>query len=135
MLKFESKACRQCGKELVGRADKRFCDAYCRNAYNNQHQAEDEIFIKESNKRIRTNRRILKILCPEGKVTVRKEVLDHMGYDYLAFSSLFKSELILYYLVYDYAFAPIMDNGKQKALIVKRQPYMNRLGYDLWKKS
>ncbi len=27
--------CQQCGKPVKGRIDKRFCDDFCRNAYNN----------------------------------------------------------------------------------------------------
>ena len=101
--------CLKCGKALSGRSDKKFCDAYCRNAYNNQHKAIDEQFINLVNSSIRRNRRILKSLSPEGKATVRKEVLDQMGYDFRYFSGLFKTQSNLYYLVYDYAFSPIME--------------------------
>lgn len=122
----------QCSKPLAGRSDKKFCDAYCRNTYNNKNKAQEEVYIQEVNTRIRKNRRILKTLCPEGKATVRKEILETMNYDFNFFSGLFKSKL-LYYLVYDYAFSPITDhNGIEKALIVKRQSYMQEIGFDLW---
>jgi hypothetical protein len=134
MDNFATKICLQCQKTLSGRSDKKFCDAYCRNIYNNQHKADDDRNITLINSQIRKNRRVLKSLAPEGKATVRKDVLDQMGYDYRYFSGLFKSKQTLYYLVYDYAFAPIMDNGKEKALIVQRQDYMNRLGFEVWKK-
>lgn len=29
------KKCLECGEKIVGRADKKFCNDYCRNAYNN----------------------------------------------------------------------------------------------------
>ncbi|MEQ9288712.1 MAG: hypothetical protein RIG77_17455 [Cyclobacteriaceae bacterium] len=117
----------------MGRSDKKFCDAYCRNAYNNQHKAVDEQYIQLVNSRIRHNRRILKGLSPEGKATVRKEVLDQMGYDYKYFSGIFKTKTGLYYLVYDYAFSPLVEMGIEKALIVQRQNYMDRLTLDIWK--
>ena len=135
MNNLSPKSCLQCEKPLVGRADKKFCDAYCRNSYNNQHKAQDEHFMQEINSRIRRNRRILKDLSPEGKATVRKEVLDKMGYDFRYFSSVFKTtDNRAYYLVYDYAFSPIFEKGVEKALIVQRQDYMDRLTLDIWKK-
>jgi hypothetical protein len=127
--------CLKCGKDLHGRIDKKFCDAYCRNAYNNQHKAVEEQYIQHVNSLIRKNRRILKTLCPEGKATVRKEVLDNMGYDYRYFSGLYKTSVNLYYLAYDYAFAPIFEKGIEKALIVQRQDYMDRLTLEIWKRN
>jgi len=131
---FSLKTCKQCGKQLSGRSDKKFCDAYCRNAFNNQHKAQDEQFIQFVNAKIRRNRRILKDLCRVGKVTVRKDILDQMGYDYRYFSSIFKTKGGIYYLVYDYAFSPVFDRAIEKALIVQRQDYMDELTLQVWKK-
>ncbi|MCP4459860.1 MAG: hypothetical protein GY816_17830 [Cytophagales bacterium] len=130
---FSPSTCRNCNKPIAGRSDKRFCDASCRNSYNNQNKADDERQIQQINSQIRKNRRILKTLCPQGKATVRKEVLDQMGYDYLHFSSLFKTSGLLYYFVYDFGFAPTFENKIEKAIIVQRQDYMSKLGFDLWK--
>ncbi len=130
----ESVTCKQCGKELVGRRDKRFCDAYCRNTYNNLNKHEDEKFLQKLNSTLRKNRRILKTLCPEGKAKVRKEVLDHMGFDYRYFTSMFKSNS-LYYLCYDYGFSPQIEGGVDKALIIHRQEYMDKLGFDVWRRK
>ena len=102
MDNLSPKICLQCGKPLTGRADKKFCDAYCRNSYNNQNKAADELYIQLVNSKIRKNRRILKSLCPEGKATLRKDVLDHMGYDYRYFTGVFRSSRTVYYMVYDY---------------------------------
>ncbi|WP_424964069.1 hypothetical protein [Ekhidna sp.] len=134
MINLSPNKCLKCGKTLIGRTDKKFCDAYCRNSYNNQHKAVEEQYIQQVNSRIRRNRRILRDLCPEGKATVRKEVLDQMGYDYRYFCGLFKTKSNLYYLIYDYAFSPVFEKGVEKALIVQRQDYMDRLTLDIWKK-
>ncbi len=135
MDNLSPKSCLQCTKPLVGRADKKFCDAYCRNSYNNQHKAADEQYIQLVNVQIRRNRRILKSLCPEGKSTVRKEVLDRMNYDYRYFSSIFKSKFGTYYLAYDYGFSPTIDDrGVEKAIIIQRQEYMNELSFPIWRK-
>jgi len=135
MNNLSTKVCLQCGKKLSGRIDKKFCDAYCRNTYNNQNKATEEFYIQSVNSSIRKNRRILKTLSPEGKATVRKEVLDSMGYDYRFFSGIYKTKNGLYYLVYDYAFSPVFEReGIEKALIVQRQPYMDKLTLEIWKK-
>lgn len=114
--------CLQCNKTLIGRLDKKFCDAYCRNAYNNKVKRGDEQMINQQNSQLRRNRRILKTLSPVGKSTVRKEVMASMGYDFATFTSMFRtSPGNVYYMCYEYGFLPIIDkNGVQKAVIINR---------------
>lgn len=124
--------CLKCGKKLVGRLDKKFCDAYCRNSFNNQNKTYSELEIQHIQRVLRHNRKILKTLCPQGKATVRKSVLDQMGYDFRYFSSIYKSPTNLYYLNYDFGFSPITQKGVRKALIIQKQEYMDKLGFGVW---
>ena len=126
--------CLNCKKPLTGRIDKKFCDSHCRAEYHNRNKTYGQLYISDAQRIIRHNRKILKTLSPEGKATVRKEVLDRMGYDYRYFSGLYKSGQNLYYLVYDYAFAPIYERDIKKVLIVQRQHYMDKLTFDIWRK-
>ncbi|MEP0986763.1 hypothetical protein [Ekhidna sp.] len=126
--------CMNCHKPLAGRRDKKFCDNQCKAEYHNKNKTYGELYISSTQSKVRHNRRILKTLSPEGKATVRKEILDQMGYDYRYFSGIFKTKANLYYLVYDYAFSPIFEKGIEKALIVQRQDYMDRLTLEIWKK-
>ncbi|MEP0365723.1 MAG: hypothetical protein ABJN36_09575 [Cyclobacteriaceae bacterium] len=127
MDNLSPKTCIKCGKPLVGRTDKRFCDAYCRNSFNNQNKASDERYILQVNSQIRRNRRILKDLCPEGKSTVRRQILRGMGYDFRFFTNIYQSSKgATYYLCYDYGLTPILDNGKEKVVIVQKQDYMDQ---------
>ena len=123
---YDKNKCVECGKPIQGRLDKRFCDAYCRNSYNNKVKRKDEQYINEVNRTIRKNRKILKTLSPVGKSTVRKEVLEAMGYDFNIFSSMYRTTKgTIYYLCYEYGFNPIIDNrGVEKAVIINRQDYM-----------
>jgi len=136
---FQTKKCVQCGKQLTGRIDKKFCGDYCRNTFNNQNKRADEKYIQEVNRIIRKNRKILKSLCPIGKATVRKEVLDTMAYDYRYFSTIYKSGKQVYYVCYDYAFSPLYETDRktqekiEKALIVQRQEYFDKLTWPIWK--
>ncbi len=128
------KYCLECAKEIVGRLDKKFCDAYCRNTFNNKVKRQDEQYIQKINSIMRSNRRILKTLSPEGKASVRKDVLKKMGYDFRYYSATYQSPKLLYYICYDYGFAAINDNGKQKAMIIQKQNYMDDYEIDPWKK-
>ncbi len=117
--------CKKCGKAIYGRIDKRFCNAYCRNSFNNKIKRKDEQSILEVNRALRKNRTILKTLSPIGKSTVRKEVLSAMGYNFSIFSSMYRaSKRKTYYLCYEYGFSPIVDSrGIEKAVIINKQSY------------
>jgi len=131
MDKFHKRNCHYCGKGIIGRLDKKFCDAYCRNSHNNINNSSDELQIKTINKQLRLNRRILKSLCPEGKATIRKEILSNLGFDFARFSSIFPSSGKVYYLIYDYGFMPIYERQTiEKVVIIKIQPYMK--DFDPW---
>ena len=125
-------SCPICNSPLIGRTDKKYCSDQCRYLANNKHKIESEKPILDINKVLRKNRSILKKLCPFGKAVMRKEVLDTMGYDVNVFSSLFvTSNKEVYYICYDYAFTPLLENNVKKALIVTKQEYMNM--WDPWR--
>ena len=127
----EKRTCPQCGKKISGRLDKKFCDAYCRNSFNNLNKSTEELTIKACNRQLRMNRRILKSLCPEGKATVRKEVLDNLGFNFSAHTSIYPAPGKVYYLCYDYGFTPIVEKGNiKKVLIIQKQDYMRP--FDPW---
>lgn len=122
---LSSQKCKQCGQPIIGRIDKLYCDDQCRNTYNNKVKRKEEQYIIEINRKLRKNRKILKTLCPVGKATVRKEVMTAMGYDFGVFNGVFKSGKVgVYYLCYEYGFAPIINDGVEKALIIAKQAYM-----------
>ena len=129
----EQPICKQCGKPIHGRLDKRFCDAYCRNAFNNKVKRKDEQYIMAVNRAIRKNRKILKTLSPVGKSTIRREVLDALGYDFNIFSSMYRTPKgNIYYMCYEYGFNPIIDTrGIEKAVIINHQDYME--AWQPWK--
>ncbi|MEN8247749.1 MAG: hypothetical protein ABFS32_02355 [Bacteroidota bacterium] len=125
------KTCQECGNPIQGRLDKKFCDAYCRNAFNNRVKRDDEQLIIAVNRQIRKNRRILKTLCPQGKAVVRKELLDKLGYQYGVFSGIYKYGTATYFLCYDYGFAVHYERSIPKAVIIQQQDYMS--DYNPWK--
>jgi predicted nucleic acid-binding Zn ribbon protein len=50
--------CLSCGKPLMGRVDKKFCHAGCRNVYHNRRQRAERKEIKEIDLVLKHNRRI-----------------------------------------------------------------------------
>lgn len=114
--------CLHCGHPISGRSDKKFCSDQCRFFHYNDTRHKKEKHIIEVNTALRRNRTILKTLCPEGKATVRKDVLVHMGYDFSHFTSLLPtSKGTVYYICYEYGFCPIIEGTIEKALIINRK--------------
>jgi hypothetical protein len=117
--------CMQCGEKLVGRLDKRFCDAQCRNSYNNKIKRESERQIIEINRILRRNRKILKQFNPEGKTTVRKEYLQKLDFNFDFHTHTFTTtNNNTYKFCYEYGYLEIEDG--EKVLIVNQQPYMRK---------
>ena len=124
--------CLQCSEELQGRSDKKFCNVQCKSGYNNMARSDDEKNIQYINKAIRRNRTILKQLSPIGKNSVRKELMQELGFSFQYFSSIFKNQAgDIYYLCYDYGFHPFTQKGVERALIIQKQEYMKEP--NLWK--
>ena len=129
------KTCLQCSKPITGRLDKKYCNDYCRNSYNNQIKRASDQQIQKVNSLIRKNRRILKTLCPAGKARVSKELLDSMGYNYRFFSGIYWSPApnkLVYFICYDYAFSPLNEEGKNIALIVCKEDYFDDFFANPW---
>ncbi len=65
------KTCQSCDKPIQGRADKKFCDDYCRNNYNNQLNSDSNNYVRNVINILRKNRRILEELIPEKEELVK----------------------------------------------------------------
>jgi hypothetical protein len=79
----DTKTCLSCGKQVQGRADKKFCDDFCRNNYNNLIKADANNFVRNVINSLKKNRRILESLIPEGEEMTRcqQEKLNRAGFD------------------------------------------------------
>ena len=67
MTVSETKNCLACGKAVKGRVDKKFCDDYCRNNYNNVQKSKNSHsnFVRNINNALLKNRKILESILPE----------------------------------------------------------------------
>jgi len=115
--------CLNCGDEFVGRSDKKFCSDQCRNTYNNKIKRKNEELILDINKTLRKNRKILKLLNPIGKTTVRKEYMTKLGFNFKFHTHTFITKNNNQYkFCYEYGYYKIDD---EKILIINQQAYMN----------
>ena len=115
-------SCIECGGKILGRSDKKFCNAQCRNNYNNRLKNESEKFILETNRILRKNRTILKQLNPIGKSTVRREYLELVGFDFDHFTRIYRTQTgNAYYMCYEFGY---MHVENEKVLIINQQDYM-----------
>lgn len=114
------RVCLSCGKALKGRSDKKFCDDYCRNNYNNQLKASDTNLMRNINNTLRKNRRILESFLKDKEETIKmkKERFSQAGFEFKYFTHIYRNKKgTLYYFCYDYGYLPL-DNDW--ILVVKR---------------
>lgn len=117
----EKKTCLSCSKNIHGRIDKKFCDDYCRNRYNNQLNGNSNLYIRNINQQLRKNRRILESLLPEYQYRRRipRQHLFNRGYRFNYFTHTHTNRKgKLFYCCYEYAYL-LLD--RDRVLITKRR--------------
>ena len=115
------KSCLACNKPVRGRTDKKFCDDYCRNTFNNQLNADCNNLIRNINNALRKNRRILEeLMHPEDqaiKVSLEKLICHGFQFRYQTHTYTNKKGSS-YHFCYEYGYLPIENNC---FLIVKKR--------------
>ena len=113
--------CLACNKPVKGRTDKKFCDDYCRNNYNNQLKSDTTNLVRNINNALGKNRRILESLLPGGEETFKttKEKLLHKGFQFKFITHSYTNKKgDVYFFCYDYGYLPI---GNDWYLLVRRK--------------
>lgn len=113
--------CLSCSKSLKGRTDKKFCDDYCRNAYNNRQNSDQNNYVRNINNILRKNRRILETSIPagEGMAKVFKVKLANQGFNFKYHTHQYMNKKgDTYYFCYEYGFLPLEGD---RVLIVQRK--------------
>jgi predicted nucleic acid-binding Zn ribbon protein len=127
---IEKKKCQSCGKTIHGRADKKFCDDYCRNTFNNLRRSGDDNEIRNVTNKLRINRRILESILVDGVETVRvpKESLYRLGYHFKYHTHTYtnrKGQSYIYCFDYGY-----LELSEEWILVVRDmgESYLRHLG-------
>ena len=110
----------ECTTIIHGRADKKFCSDYCRNAYNNKLNSDSNNLVRNINNRLRKNYRILNgFELKDGKTRTTKTRLLDKGFDFEYITNLYTTKKgSTYFFVYDLGYLPL-DNDYY--MIVKRE--------------
>ena len=115
------KTCLACGKIIKGRSDKKFCDDYCRNNYNNQLKADSNNYVRNINNALKKNRRILEEILPANeemaKTTKEKLLLSGFQFKYQTHTYTTKKGNTYFYC-YEYGYLPLDHDWY---LVVKRK--------------
>ena len=112
--------CLSCGKGLHGRADKKFCNDYCRNAYNNNLKAGSSPLVRNINNALLKNRRLLEaVLGTEEMQKVQKEKLLQQGFQFRFITHTYVNKKgNTYFFCYEYGYLPLEHDWY---LVVKRK--------------
>ena len=108
-----TKTCLNCDKPLKGRNDKKFCDDFCRNNYNNQLKSIINNQVRDINNTLAKNRRILKGTLPENKetTTINKEKLEKLGFHFKYITHTYITRTgKTYYYCYDHGYLPLEND-------------------------
>lgn len=109
----ETKTCLYCEKPVKGRSDKKFCDDYCRAAYNNDLKSAANNFIRNVNNALGKNRRILEALLPQGQTTVNvtRDKMIEKGFQFKYHTEqLITKNGTSYFYCYEYGYKPLENN-------------------------
>ena len=117
----DSKTCLACGKTVKGRSDKKFCDDYCRNNFNNELKADSNNYVRNINNALKKNRRILEDLLPaeeEMKKTTKEKLLS-AGFQFKYITHTYTNKKgNTYFFCYEYGYLPLENDW---FLLVKRK--------------
>lgn len=115
MTALEQKSCVCCGKTLKGRIDKKFCDDYCRNSYNNQQKSRSNYSatVRNINNALLKNRKILESILPETEETAKanREKLQRLGFHFRYITEVYTTKTgKVYYYCYDFGYLPLEND-------------------------
>ncbi len=120
-MENNQRLCLFCAKPLKGRLDKKFCDDFCRNSYNNQQNSDQNNYVRNINNVLRKNRRLLEEQIPEGEEMkkVLKEKLAQAGFNFKYHTHQYQNQKgQTYFFSYEYGYLPLEGDW---LLIVKRK--------------
>lgn len=118
---LEPKICLSCNKVLKGRTDKKFCDDYCRNNFNNLLKGDNNNYVRNINNALRKNRRILEALLPEQEdmAKANKDKLLQKDFQFKYSTHTYTNKKgNTYYFCYEYGYLPLENDWY---LIVRRR--------------
>jgi len=108
-----ARICMACGKPVKGRSDKKFCDDYCRNVYNNDLKSDSNNYVRNINNALRRNRHILAGCLSDNEEMAKttKDKLLHKGIQFKYHTHTYINKKgDVYYFCYDHGWLPLSND-------------------------
>ena len=105
--------CLNCNKPVKGRTDKKFCDDYCRNNYNNQLKSNTTNLVRNINNALGKNRRILEDMFTPGEdmAKTNKAKLLQKGFQFKYITHTYTNKKgNVYFFCYDLGYLPLEND-------------------------
>lgn len=126
-LRFDVQpTCLNCGKDLFGRADKKYCNDTCRNQANGTRRKklkkEEPRHVYQISRDILRNRNIIfkmSVWENEPKVVNRRELIDQ-GFNFEYYTNILETKKGRYHYCYEYGWLELEDG---KILLVRTDKY------------
>ncbi len=119
-LNMEEKLCPECGKAIIGRADKKFCSNDCRSAFNNIKNRNTNNMMRQVNSTLKRNRDILLSFNPNGKANIAKGKLQTAGYNFNYHTNIYTTKSgKTYYFCYEQGYLELEND--YYSLVVKQE--------------
>lgn len=116
---MSEKKCLECEEKVIGRSDKKFCNDYCRNAYNNKLEVGNKALVRNTNNALKKNYKILCDLNTAGKTKVSNKMLKEKGFHFHLFTSIYTTKKgSQYFYCYDQGYLLL---EKEQVLLVKKE--------------
>jgi hypothetical protein len=109
---LQARRCKLCEKPVKGRSDKKFCNDYCRNSYNNRARADSSHCVRIINNALLKNRRVLLGLLEEGSGQAKAdcETLLERGFQFKYSTHAHTNQRgELYLFCYDHGYCVLED--------------------------
>lgn len=117
--------CPECNEPIKGRADKKFCSDSCRNSHNNRMSRDINNMVRNVNRLLSKNYRILSQLNPNGKSKTTRETLISRGFDFNHHTSMYETKKGgRYFFCYDQGYI-LLEEGL--VALVKKYDDVNSL--------
>lgn len=115
---MSAKECLECGHQIFGRADKKFCSDACRSTFNNRARPSLPRLVQKINKTLIKNWEVLSELNPAETNKVTQKQLQKKGFDFEYFTQVYQTkEGKKYHFCYDQGYLLL---GDQYVLLVRK---------------
>jgi predicted nucleic acid-binding Zn ribbon protein len=107
------RTCRNCGNEVSGRSDKKFCSDNCRTGHANRARFEANYtpFVRRVNRTLVKNRKVLESVLASGQPKVTKSRLLDLGFDFTYHTHQFANgKGKTYYYCYEFGYLALEND-------------------------